>query len=56
MLSLDERLELFRVVKDAAGSRVPLVGGACSYSTRDIVRLAQEAEKLEFDAIMVLGP
>jgi 4-hydroxy-tetrahydrodipicolinate synthase len=55
-LSLDERFELFRVVKDATAGRVPLVGGACSSSTRDTIRLAQEAEKLEFDAVMVLGP
>jgi 4-hydroxy-tetrahydrodipicolinate synthase len=55
-LSLDERFELFRVVKDAAGGRVPLVGGACSSATRDAVRLVQEAERLEYDATMVLGP
>jgi len=55
-MSLDERLELFRVVKDAAGGRVPLVAGACSDSTREVVRLAQEAEKMGFDAVMALGP
>jgi len=55
-LSLEERFELFRVVKDAAAGRVPLVGGACSSATRDAVKLVQEAERLEFDATMVLGP
>ncbi len=55
-MSLDERLELFRVVKDAADGRVPLVAGACSDSTREVVRLAQEGEKLGFDAVMALGP
>jgi 4-hydroxy-tetrahydrodipicolinate synthase len=55
-LSVEERFEMFRVVKNVADGRVPLVGGCCSSSTRDTVRLAQEAEKLGFDALMVLGP
>lgn len=55
-LSVEERFELFRVVKTAAAGRVPLVGGACSSSTRDTIALVREAEKLAFDAVMVLGP
>jgi 4-hydroxy-tetrahydrodipicolinate synthase len=55
-LSLEERLELYRVVKGAVDGRVPLVGGACSSATREAIRLVQEAEKLGFDAVMVLGP
>ena len=55
-LSLDERRELFRAVKEAAAGRVPLVGGACSSSTREAVELARLSERLGFDAIMALGP
>jgi 4-hydroxy-tetrahydrodipicolinate synthase len=55
-LSLEERFELFRVVKDAVAGRVPIVGGCCSSSTRDTVALARESERLGFDALMVLGP
>ncbi len=55
-LSLDERRELFRAVKDAAAGRVPLVGGACSSATREAVELARLSERLGFDAIMALGP
>ncbi len=55
-MSLDERLELFRVVKAAVAGRVPLVAGACSDSTREVIRLAEEAEHLGFDAVMALGP
>ena len=55
-LSLEERLELYRVVKGAVAGRVPLIGGACSSATREAMRLVQEAEKLGFDAVMVLGP
>ena len=55
-LSLEERLELYRVVKGAVAGRVPLIGGACSSATREAIRLVQEAEKLGLDAVMVLGP
>jgi len=55
-LSLEERFDLYRVVKDAVAGRVPLVGGCCSSSTRDTVKLAQRSEELGFDAVMVLGP
>ena len=55
-LSLEERLELFRVVKEAVAGRVPLVAGACSDATREAMALAQAAEEMEFDAVMALGP
>ncbi|HRT28499.1 MAG TPA: 4-hydroxy-tetrahydrodipicolinate synthase [Kiritimatiellia bacterium] len=55
-MSLKERIELFRVVKDAAANRMPVVGGACSIATREAVELVKESERLGFDAVMVLGP
>ncbi len=55
-MTLQERFELFGVIKDAAAGRVPLVAGACAGSTRETVRLAREAQRLEFDAVMVVGP
>ncbi len=55
-MSMQERLELYRVTKDAVGGRVPVVAGACANSTCNVVRLAQEAEKLGYDAVMALGP
>lgn len=55
-LTMEEKFELFRVIKDAAGGRVPVVAGACAGGTREAVQLAQEAERLDFDALMVIGP
>jgi 4-hydroxy-tetrahydrodipicolinate synthase len=55
-LTLEERFELFRLVRDAAAGRVPIVGGCCSSSTRDTIALARESERLGLDALMVLGP
>ncbi len=55
-LTMEEKFKLFQVVKDAAAGRVPLMAGACASATRDATRLAQEAERLGYDAVMVVGP
>ena len=55
-LTMEERFKLFRVIKDAVAGRVPIVGGVCASSTREAVRLAEEAKRLEYDAIMVVSP
>jgi len=55
-LTMEERFELFRVIKDAVENRVPIVAGVCAGSTREAVRIAQEAERLEYDALMVVSP
>ncbi|MFG0250077.1 MAG: 4-hydroxy-tetrahydrodipicolinate synthase [Phycisphaeraceae bacterium JB051] len=55
-MSFQERVDLFRVVKNAVAGRVPLVAGACSDSTKEVIALTKEAESLEFDAVMALGP
>jgi 4-hydroxy-tetrahydrodipicolinate synthase len=55
-LTLEERRELFACVQAAAAGRVPLVAGACAGSTREAVQLAEAAEALGYDALMVVGP
>ncbi len=55
-LSFDERIQLFRVVKDAAHGRVPLVAGTGAASTRETVALTQEAARLGYDVALVVGP
>jgi 4-hydroxy-tetrahydrodipicolinate synthase len=55
-LTLEERFELFRVVKDETAGRVPVMVGSCAGSTREAVQLARKAEQLGCDAVMVLGP
>jgi 4-hydroxy-tetrahydrodipicolinate synthase len=55
-LTDQERLELFRVVKTAAAGRTALVAGTGAGSTREALRLTREAEKLGYDAAMVVAP
>jgi 4-hydroxy-tetrahydrodipicolinate synthase len=51
-----ERIELFRVVKRAAAGRAALVAGTGAGSTREALHLTREAEKLGYDAAMVVAP
>ena len=55
-LSYEERIELFKTVKSAANGRIPLVAGTGAASTREAVKLTQEAEKFGYDAAMIVGP
>jgi 4-hydroxy-tetrahydrodipicolinate synthase len=55
-LTHTERVELFRVVKEAATGRVALVAGTGAGSSREALLLTQEAEKLGYDAAMVVSP
>jgi 4-hydroxy-tetrahydrodipicolinate synthase len=51
-----EKIELFKVVKEAAAGRVALVAGTGAGSSREALLLTQEAEKLGYDAAMVVSP
>lgn len=55
-LSDEERVEIWRTAKKAVAGRIPMVAGAGAASTRATVRLCQQAEKIGFDAIMVIVP
>jgi 4-hydroxy-tetrahydrodipicolinate synthase len=55
-LTRAEKIELFKVVKEAAAGRVALVAGTGAGSTREALLLTQEAEKLGYDAAMVVSP
>jgi 4-hydroxy-tetrahydrodipicolinate synthase len=55
-LLFEERVELFRVVRDAVRKRVPLLAGTGAASTRETVRLTRKAEELGYDAAMVVAP
>jgi len=55
-LSDDERLELFRFVKDVVKDRATLIAGTNSGATRDVIRFSQSAEKMGYEALMVAVP
>lgn len=54
-LSHAEKIDLFRVVKEAAGD-VPVIANTGSYDTRASIALSREAEKLGVDALLMVVP
>ncbi len=54
--SEQERLDIFKFVKDYAGSRATLIAGTNSGATRDVLRYSEIAEKMGYDALMVAVP
>ncbi|MHB1654685.1 MAG: 4-hydroxy-tetrahydrodipicolinate synthase [Desulfitobacteriaceae bacterium] len=55
-LSSEEKLQLFRVVKEAVGSRGTVIAGIGSNSTEASVRLAQLTNEIEVDGMMAVVP
>jgi 4-hydroxy-tetrahydrodipicolinate synthase len=55
-LSDEERVEVWKAGKQAAAGRVPLVAGVGTASSRSTIQLAETAETMCFDAIMVVLP
>ncbi len=55
-LTFDERIHLAEAVVDEANGRVPVAMGAQTTSTRELIRLAQAAERVGADYIQVSAP
>jgi 4-hydroxy-tetrahydrodipicolinate synthase len=55
-MTFDERVELFRVIKEAVGERIPLIAGTGCASTPETIALSKKAEELGYELIMVVAP
>ncbi|GLX71265.1 dihydrodipicolinate synthase family protein [Paenibacillus glycanilyticus] len=55
-LSVDERIQLYQTVRQAAPATMPLYAGVAAIRTRDAERLASEADKAGHTAIMLGFP
>jgi len=55
-LSTEEKLELFRVVADAAGGKAAVLAGTGSNSTAASAALTKQADKTGVDGIMLVTP
>src|SRR6478736_6398693 len=53
-LSRAEKLSVMEAIKDAAGSRVPVIAGVAEYTTALACDMAKEAQRLKLDGLMVL--
>jgi len=55
-MSFEERVKLFKVIKDAVGNKIPLMAGVGCASTVETIALAKKAEELGFEIMMVVSP
>ena len=55
-MNLDERKRLFEIVVHEAQGRVPVIAGCNHTGTWQVIELAQHAERVGADAIMIMPP
>lgn len=55
-MSFEERVKLFKVIKEAVDNKIPLIPGVGAVSTKETVELAKKAEELGFETVMVVSP
>lgn len=52
----DERIAVWKTIKDTNGGRMPLIVGTGSSSTRQAVALTRKAQEMDFELAMVVAP
>ena len=55
-LTSEEKVELWKVVKAAVGSDVPVVAGTGSYCTKSTIALSQKAQEAGADGLLLVAP
>ncbi|MHB2016362.1 MAG: 4-hydroxy-tetrahydrodipicolinate synthase [Candidatus Xenobia bacterium] len=55
-LSHEEKLRMFRLVKEAVGGRASVWAGTGGYDTASTIELSKEAEQLGVDGLLVVAP
>jgi 4-hydroxy-tetrahydrodipicolinate synthase len=55
-LSKEEKVNLFKAVKDAIGNKGQVIAGTGSYSTKDSIELTKKADEIGVDGVMLVVP
>lgn len=55
-LTKEEKINIFRSVKEVTSGKVPLIAGTGSYSTSEAIYLSKKAEEVGADALLVVNP
>jgi 4-hydroxy-tetrahydrodipicolinate synthase len=55
-MDLEERMRVFRLVKDVVRRRVPVIFGSGHYSTKLTIKLSEEAERCGADGLILILP
>ncbi len=55
-LSDEEKIHLFRTVRDAVGERAKVIAGTGTYNTAHSIHLTHEAERIGCDGVLLVNP
>src|SRR5579863_8283757 len=55
-LTHDEKIALFKAIRQSVGSRAKVIAGTGSYNTRETIELSQAAERTGVDGLLVVAP
>ncbi len=55
-LSDEEKIRLFRIVRDAVGTRAKVIAGTGTYNTAHSIQLTHEAERAGCDGVLLVNP
>jgi len=55
-MNFEERVKLFKVIKEAVGNKIPLIAGTGCVSTIETIALSKKAEELGYKMVMVSSP
>ena len=55
-MNFNERVKMFKVIKEAVGEKIPLMAGVGCASTIETMALAKKAEEIGFEIMMVVSP
>jgi len=55
-MNFEERVKLFKFIKEAVGDKIPLIAGVGCASTIKTMALTKKAEELGFESAMVVSP
>jgi len=55
-MNFDERVKIFKLMKDHFGSRIPLIPHTGAASTNEALALTRKAKELGYDLVMIVAP
>lgn len=55
-LTTEEKLQVFKFVKDTVGEQIPVIAGTGSNNTHASIQLTQQAEEIGVDGVMLVTP
>jgi len=55
-MNFEERVKLFKVIKDAVDERIPLIAGTACISTIETIQLTRVVEKMGYETVMIACP